>query len=53
MLKMEDFSNVNIEVLGSEHNYGPMSRLPQVLAYQSIEVGTWLLQRSPFIHRAS
>ena len=30
MLKMDDFSNINIEVLGSEHNYGPMTKLPQV-----------------------
>ena len=32
MLKMEDFSNINIEVLGSEQNYGPMSKLPQVMS---------------------
>ncbi|KAL4230889.1 hypothetical protein ACF0H5_011263 [Mactra antiquata] len=28
-LKIEDFTKVHIEMLGSEHNYGPMSNLPQ------------------------
>jgi len=27
---MADFTNVHIEALGSEHNYGPMSQMPQV-----------------------
>ena len=30
-LKMGDFSKVNIEVLGSESNYGPHSAIPQVM----------------------
>lgn len=30
-LKISDLTKAHIEILGSEHNYGPMSKLPQVI----------------------
>ena len=48
-LKMADFTNVHIEALGSEHNYGPMSQMPQVYEvflkmkhFQTVYVASWV-----------
>ena len=37
-LSMDDFTNVNLEVIGSEHIYGPKSRVPMVNLYPLIQV---------------
>lgn len=34
---MSDFTKVNLEVLGSEHIYGPHSRVPKVCQFVSFD----------------
>lgn len=36
-LNMSDFTKVNLEVLGSEHIYGPHSRVPKVCQFVSFD----------------